>query len=102
DLGHGGQAVRGAGSVGDDVVLGGVVLLVVHAHHDRDVLVLGGGGDDDLLRARLQVGLGLLGFGEEAGGLHHVIGAQRLPRQLRGTLDGQDLDGAAGDVDGVA
>src|SRR6185369_15117082 len=47
-LGHRGQAVRGAGGVGHDVVLRRVVLLVVHAHHDRDVLVLGGGGDDDL------------------------------------------------------
>ena len=47
----------------------GVVLLVVDAHDDGDVLALGRGGDDDLLRAGVDVALGLLGLGEQAGAI---------------------------------
>ena len=42
---------------------------------------LAGRGDDDLLGAGGEVALGLLGFGEEAGGFDDMIDAQRLPRQ---------------------
>ena len=46
------EAVRGAGGVGNDVVLRGIVFVVVHAHDDRDVLALARSGDDDLLARR--------------------------------------------------
>src|SRR5690606_24404854 len=59
------EAVRGAGGVGDDAVLGEVELVVVDAEDDGDVLALGRGGDDDLLGAGGDVTLGLLGLGEE-------------------------------------
>ena len=94
-LGHRGEAVRRAGGVRDDVVLLGVVLVVVDADDDREVLALGGGGDDDLLGAGRDVGLGLVGVGEEAGGLEHVLDAEVLPGELRRVLDGEDLDLAA-------
>jgi hypothetical protein len=54
------EAVRGAGGVGDDVVLGGVVASSSFTPmHDRDVLALGRSGDDDLLGAGGEVALGL-------------------------------------------
>ena len=37
DLGHRGQAVGGAGGVGNDVVAGGVVMVLVDPHADRQV-----------------------------------------------------------------
>ena len=75
DLDDGREAVGGAGSVGDDVVLGCVVLVVVDAEDEGDVLVGGGGGDDDLLDGRAEVGLGLFGVGEEAGGFNDDLRA---------------------------
>ena len=68
DLDDGGQAVRGAGGVGNDVVVRRVVLVVVDAEDEGDVLVGGRGRDDDLLDGGAEVGLGLFGVGEEAGG----------------------------------
>src|SRR6185503_9443121 len=70
-LGHGGQAIGGAGGIGDELVLDGVVLPLVDAQHDRDIGILGGRGDDDLLGSGLQVlrGGGLVA--EDPGGLHH-------------------------------
>ena len=46
---------------------GGVVLLVVNAHDEGLDAALGGGGDNDLLGAGLDVALGLVLLGEEAG-----------------------------------
>mgnify|MGYP002508611736 CR=1 FL=1 len=47
----------------------------------------------DLLGAGLQVGLALLGGGENAGGLHHVLHAQLAPGDLLGVhlVKGLDL-----------
>jgi len=45
---EGGEAVGGAGSVGDDMMFRVVVLEMIDAHDDSDVLALGRGGDDDL------------------------------------------------------
>jgi hypothetical protein len=105
-LGHRRQAVRRARRVGDDVVVVGVVVGVVDAHHDGDVLVLRRGGDDHLLGAGLEVGLGLGGVGEEAGGLDHHVGAEVLPRQRgrvalleRGERLAADRDGVSGGSD---
>ena len=76
------EAVRGAGSIGDDVVDSRVVLVVVDADDDGDVFILGRSGDDDLLGAGFDVTLGLGGFGEETGGLDDDLDAEGLPRQF--------------------
>ena len=77
DLGEGSQAVGGARGVGDDIG-GAVVVLLVDAHH-----VHGGigrrGRDDDLLGTASQVSLGLLGGGEDTGGLDNVLGTSLAP-----------------------
>ena len=90
-LGHRSQAVRGAGSVGDDVVLFLVVLIVVDAHDDGDVLALRGAGDDDLLGAGLDVlGCKLAGL-EDARGLNNDVDAELAPRQILGIALAQHL-----------
>ena len=76
------EAVRGAGSIGDDVVDSRVVLVVVDADDDGDVFILGRSGDDDLLGAGVDVTLGLGGFGEETSGLDDDLDAEGLPRQF--------------------
>lgn len=73
DLGEGSKAVGGARGVGEDGDVRGVALLV--DAHDEHGGVGGGSGDDDLLGATLQVGGGLLGGGEDTGGLDDVLGA---------------------------
>lgn len=106
DLGEGRKAVGGARGVGDDGRLA-VVRLLVDAHD-----VHGGvgrrGRDDDLLGATLKVGAGLLGSGEDAGGLDDVLGARLLPGDgggvaLRVELDLLAVDDQAvvGDLDGA-
>jgi hypothetical protein len=74
------EAVRGAGSVRDDVVLGSLVLVVVDADDDGDVFILGRGRDDDLLGAGIEVTLGLGGFGEEASRFDDDLDAELTPR----------------------
>ena len=100
-LGHRGQAVRGAGRVGDHAVLGGVVVLVIDAHDDRDVLVLRRSGDDDLLRAGRDVALGLLGVGEVARRLDDDVGADLGPGQVGRVALGEHGDRLAVDDDGA-
>ena len=51
DLGGRRKAVRGAGSVRNDMVLGGIVLVFVDAQHDSQVFAFSGSGNDDLLGA---------------------------------------------------
>src|SRR5437879_2156402 len=46
NLGDGREAVRGAGSVGNDVVRGWIVGLVVHTEDKRRIRAVGGRGDD--------------------------------------------------------
>src|SRR6478609_1310578 len=94
-----GEAVRGARRVGDDVVRGRVVLVRVHADDERRVLVLRRGGDDDLLRAAVDVGLGLRRVGEEAGRLDDDVGAQLAPGEVRGVALGERTDLLAVDDD---
>ena len=60
DLGHGGEAVRRAGGVADDVVGRRVVAVLVDAEDDRDVLALGRGADDDLPGTGVDVRPGLV------------------------------------------
>jgi len=100
-LDDGREAVGGAARVGDDVVLGSVVLVFVDAKDEGDVLVAGGRGDDDFLDRAAEVGFGLLGVGEEAGGLDYDFGAYGSPVELGGVALGEDLDGFAVDGEGV-
>ena len=66
------------------------------------VVVLGRGGDQDLLGASVDVSLGLLGGGVEAGALEHVLNTVVLdPRDVVGVLLGVDLVFLAVDDDGV-
>ncbi len=101
NLDDGREAVGGAGGVGDDVVLRRVVLVLVDAEDDGDVLVAGRGGDDDLLDGAAEVGLGLGGVGEEAGGFDDDLGAYAGPVELGGVALGEDLDLFAVDGDEV-
>ena len=80
-LGHGRQAVGGAGSGGDDGIFGleGIVVYVID---DGGQVVAGGGGDDDLLGAGVDVRLGLGLGGVEAGALQHDVNLQLLPGQV--------------------
>ena len=101
DLGERGEAVGGAGGVGDDLeVL--VDDLVVHAQDDRGVqLVLGRGAQDDAPGAGVDVLLELLLAGEEAGGLQGDLAAEGLPRQVGRVLLGGDRDLLAVDDEGL-
>src|SRR4029450_3753309 len=94
-LRHRRQAVRGAGRVGDDVVLGRVVGVVVNTHDDGDVLVLRRRRDDDLPGAVVEVHLGLVGVGEEAGRLDDDVRAQVTPGEVGRVTLGERLERVA-------
>ena len=98
DLGEGSQAVGGARSVGDDIGLA-VVGLLVDTHHVHGGIG-GGSRDDDLLGTASKMGLGLVGGGEDTGGLNDVVGASLLPGDGSGVALGVELDLLA--VDGQA
>src|SRR5436190_7609209 len=99
DLCGGGQAVRRAAGVADDVVDGRVIAILVDPEYDRDVLTLGRSADDDLARPRIDVRLGLGGIGEQAGALEHDVDPEVAPRQARRITLGKDPDLAAVDHD---
>ena len=91
DLGQRGEAVRSARGVGNDILTG--VLGVVDAHDEHGGVILRGSGHDDLLAAIAgHVRGGLLLVGENTGGLAHVMGTGRAPRDVGGVLLGEDLD----------
>ena len=101
DLGERGQAVRGAGGVGHDLVFW-LVGVVVDAHDEgRRDLVLRGGGDDDLFRAAGKVGARRLGGEEGARALNDVLRAGLSPGNGGGVALREDADGLAVDDDGV-
>ena len=92
------DAVRRAGGVRDDVMLLGVVLAVVDAEDDREVRIGRRGGDDDLLRARLQVLLGVGAVREQTGRLDRDVDAEVAPRQVGRVALGEELDLVAVDA----
>ena len=100
NLGDGGQAVGGAGSVGDEVHVGGV-LVQVDAADEHGGGVLGRSGHDDLLSAGIQVALSLLLGQEQTGGLDNVLSAQLAPGQISGVALSGDRDLLAVDNDGI-
>ena len=95
------QAVRRAGGVREDMVLGRVIHLLIHAQHDGDVFTLGRSGNDDLLHRAFQVFLGILGFGEQARGLNNHLYAERGPVDFGRIFHFEDADRFAIDADGV-
>ena len=99
-LGHGSQAVGGAGSGGDDVVFrlqGGVV----HVVDDGGQILAGRSGDDDLAGTGVDVGLALFLGGVEAGALQNDVHLQLAPGAIGGVLLGVDADLLAVHDDGV-
>ena len=101
-LGDGGQAVRRARRVGDDVVALGVVGgFEVDPQRDGDVGLLGRRGDDDLLRARLEMLGGPGAVAEAPGGFDDHVGADVAPRQRGGSLSANTGISAAVDADGA-
>ena len=86
-VGHGGQAVGGAGSSGDDLIVSGQGLLVDGVDDGLQV-VAGGSRDDDLAGASLNVSLGLSLAGVEAGALQNDVDAQLAPGAILSILNG--------------
>src|SRR5262249_5951762 len=66
--------------------------VLVDPENDGDVLALRRRADDDLLGTGGEVCAGLLGIGEDAGGLEHDVDAQVGPRQDRRVLLLEHLD----------
>ena len=99
-LGHRGEAVGGAGSSGDDVVLSGQRLMV-DVVHDGGQIAAGRSGDDDLLGASVDVGLSLSLAGVEAGALENDVDVEVAPRQVVGVGLLVDLDLLAVNGDGI-
>jgi len=85
--GDGGQAVGGAGGVGDDAVFG-FEILVIDAHDDGDVFVFPRGADDDLGGAAGQVLFAGIPVHELAGGLYHEVTAIIRPPPFAAGMPG--------------
>jgi len=79
------KAVGGAGSVGNNVHIGGILVLV--DTHDEHRSISGRSGDNYLLGTCGEVSRSLIGGGENAGGLNNVLSAALCPRDLRGIAD---------------
>ena len=97
---HRSQAVGGAGSSRDDLIVSGQGLLV-NGVDDGLQVIAGRSRDNDLLGASSDVSHGLLLAGVEAGALQNDIDAQLAPGAILSIFDGVDLDLLAVDDDGV-
>jgi len=86
------EAVRRAGSVGNDIVLLEVEFVVVNAHNDRDVFALRRSGDDDFLGASGDMALGFFSVGEETGRFDDQLNTQLGPGELSGRFGGNHED----------
>ena len=100
-LGHRRQAVGGAGGVRDHEVLGGQ-LVVVDAVDHGEVGAVGGRRDDHALGAGIEMGLGLVLRGEDAGAFERDVDAEFAVRQLGRVAHGRDLDALAVDDEELA
>jgi len=102
-LGHGRQAVGGAGGCGNDGLARiGLVVDTVHEHRGA---ILGRRGHDDLLGTGIDVLLAGLFGQEEAGALQHQVDVDVAPGQVRrvalsGQADGLAVDNQVLAVDG--
>ena len=75
------QAVRGAGSVGNNLHVRGV-FVVVYTHNEHGSIG-GRSRNDDLLRAARKVSGSFLRGGESAGGFDDIISAALAPLDVR-------------------
>ena len=96
DLGHRGQTVGGAGSVGHHVVFGWVVHVKVDTQHHRQVFVLGWRGDDDFLGPTVGDVGACAGVGvrvaKDAGGFDDDVHPQGLPGKVARVPLGKHFD----------
>ena len=99
-VGHRSQAVGGAGSSGDDLILSGQGLLVDGVNDGLQILA-SGGRDNDLLSASLNVSHSLVLAGVETGALQNDIDAQLAPGAILSIFNGVDGDLLAVDDDVV-
>ena len=99
-VGHRSQAVGGAGSSRDNLVILGQGLLVDRVDDGLQV-VAGRSRDNDLLSASSDVSHALLFAGVEAGALQNNVNADLAPRAILSVLNGIDLDLLAIDDDGI-
>jgi hypothetical protein len=83
-LATGRQAVGGAGGVGDDRVLGRQ-LVVIDAVDDGEIDALGRRRDQHALGAGVEMLLGALAVGEEAGAFERDVDIVRGMRELGGS-----------------
>jgi len=97
DLGERGKAVGGARSVGDNLNVGLVGLLV--DTHDVHRSIGRRSRDDNLLGSSLQMCLGLLGGGEDTGGLDDVVGTGLAPWDIGRVAGRVELDYLAIDLE---
>src|SRR5699024_4820114 len=74
---------------------------IVDTVGEGDIGTLRGGADEDLLGSRVEVGAGLVGLREAAGGFEGDVDVELAPGQLRGILLSVDLDRLAIDDDRV-
>src|SRR5271168_2737900 len=95
------EAVRGAGSVRDHVMLCRIVRFVVHAEDDGGVGIGGRSGNNDFLDGSAYVLARVGAFGEEAGGLDDDLRPYRGPIELSRILDAKYLEALAVNGDGV-
>ena len=99
-VGHRSQAVGGAGSSRDNLVILGQGLLVDRVDDGLQV-VASRSRDNDLLSASSDVSHALLFAGVEAGALQNNVNADLAPRAILSVLNGVDLDLLAIDDDGI-
>jgi len=101
DLGDRGQAIRGAGGVGNHMVLRRIVGLVVDAKDQGSVGPVGGRGDDDFFYRTTEMLLCVNALREEAGGFDDDVRADAGPIDFGRILHLENLEGFALDGDGV-
>ena len=87
-----GQAVGGAGRIGNDMVPGRIILLLIYAENHRQILLFGRRGDDDLLDAAFQMLPGRRTGPENACGLDHDVHVAAFPGNEFGIALGETMD----------
>ena len=75
DFDDGGDAVCGAGGVGDDVMLGGIVEVVITTHHDVQDALFYGSGDDHFFDTGIEISLEGFEVAECAGAFENDVDA---------------------------
>src|SRR5216683_1402868 len=101
NFGDGSEAVGGAGSVGNDLVLCRIVGLVIHTEDESRIGAIGGRGDEHFLYGRAKMLVGIHAFGKEARRFDNDIRADRSPIDFSGILGLENLEAFPLHGDGV-